>query len=234
MPSNENTIDHEESIVENDMEKHDAIIVDADEHFTINTTTRAISSESNKKLTLMQYDNKSERYSFDINREIDGHDLMLCNRVKIHFLNIGSNKSKEPGVYPVDDLHVNPDDDKKLTFTWLISEAATKLSGMLSFLVTFECIADDGVTVLYRWSSNTFNNIQIVAGMNNGEFILEWYSDELLIWQQQMALEYIPELVDQNYINREFATSEEVANIFDMDTNGISRTAIINTLGGDY
>lgn len=190
----------------------DDIIVDADEHFTIDTTTRAISSESNKKLTIMQYDNKSERYSFDVNKIIDGHDLTLCNRVQVHFINIGSNKQKHPGLYLVDDVQVNDKDPNKLTFSWLISQDATQLSGILSFLVSFECV--DGDTVLYRWSSSTFNSIQIVAGMDNDNTIAELYADELLAWQNAMETEYIPTLVDTCYVERDFATSEEIAEIF--------------------
>ena len=192
----------------------DDIIVDADEHFTINTVTRAISSASNKKLMIMQYDDKSERYSFDIDKIIDGHDLTKCNRVQVHFNNIGSNRQHQEGTYPVDDVQVNPSDDSKLTFTWLIGNEATQYSGILSFLVTFECV--DGDKILYRWSSSIFSNIQIGVGMDFNNSVFEIYSDELLKWQVNMETEYIPALVDDCYINREFATSEEVGAIFNI------------------
>ena len=204
----------------------DEIIIDADEHFTIDTVTRAISNASNKKITLMQYDNKSERYSFDIDRIIDGHDLTNCNRVQIHFINIGSNKQKHPGLYLVDDVHVNSTNEDKITFTWLISQDATQFSGVLHFLVSFECV--DGDTVLYRWSSSIFSSITITAGMDNDNTIMELYADELLAWkndmtvelsrwQTELEMENIPNLVEQCYVEREFATSEEVAEIFSME-----------------
>lgn len=201
----------------------DDIIVDADEHFIINTTTRMISSESNKKLTIMQYDKKSERYSFDIDKTIDGHDLTKCNRVQIHFTNIGSDRSRNNGTYPVDDVHVNSSDENKLTFTWLVGEEATQYSGILSFLVTFECV--DGDEILYRWSSSIYKSIAIAAGMDNNNAVFEVYSDELLKWQTEMELEFIPVLVDQCYIERNFATSEEVGEIFNI-YNPIENTLI--------
>ena len=209
----------------------DDIIVDADVHFNIDTTTRAISNGSNKKLTLMQYDNKSERYSFDIDKEIDGHDLTLCNRVQIHYINIGSNKQKNIGLYLVDDVHVHKSDDSKITFTWLISQNATMLSGVLNFLVSFECV--NGEEVLYRWSSAICEIIKVTPGMDNDNTIVELYADELLAWQNEMELSYIPTLVDDNYINREFATSDEVANIFgisgvDYITPAVSVTASVD------
>lgn len=196
----------------------DDIIVDANEdaHFIINTTTREISmsNASNKKLTIMQYDKKSERYSFDIDKIIDGHDLTKCNRVQIHFTNIGSNRLHNDGTYPVDDVQVNLSDENKLTFTWLVGEEATQYNGMLSFLVTFECV--DGDEILYRWSSSIYKSIQIAVGMDNNNTVFEVYSDELLKWQNKMELEYIPIIVDQRYINRDFATSEEVGAIFNI------------------
>lgn len=198
----------------------DGIIVDADEHFTIDTVTREISNGSNKKLTLMQYDNNSERYSFDIDRIIDGHDLMDCNRVQIHYINIGSNKEKHPNSYTVDDVQVNSSDTNKVTFTWLISQNATMLSGILSFLVSFECI--NGDNILYRWSSAIYKAIQISAGMDNNNATFELYSDELLAWQNSMEKNFLPNLVDRCYINREFATSEEVAAIFELTEPDIS------------
>lgn len=210
----------------------DDIIVDADAHFTIDTVTRAISNASNKKLTLMQYDNKSERYSFDIDRVIDGHDLTDCNRVQIHFLNTGSNRTKHVGLYLVDDVEVLETDDKKITFTWLISQNATLLSGTLQFLVSFECV--DGDTILYRWSSSIFSSITITPGMDNDNTIVELYADELLTWENSMETEFIPNLVDKCYVEREFATSEEVANIFNLSVDDIVQETITTALEGDY
>lgn len=199
-------------------EKHihtDDIIVDADVHFTINTTTRIISNQNgehvNKKLSLIQYDNNSERYSFDIPRKIDNHDLKLCNRVTVHFINVGSGRGQSnPGVYivPINEIREHETDPEQLTFTWLISNEATMYSGVLKFLISFECI--DGDKILYRWSTTTFDQIQIVPGMKNGDEVMEVYSDELLTWQNNMEFDVIPQLVDDCYIERDFATSEEV------------------------
>lgn len=198
----------------------DDIIVDADVHFLIDTTTRIISNQNegkvNKKLTIMQYDNKSERYSFDIPRKIDKHDLMSCNKVTIHFVNIGSGRNQRYlGTYLVDDVREHEiDPDNKITFSWLIGNEATQYNGQLHFLISFECV--DGDKVLYRWSTTTFTAIQIVAGMKNGDEVIEIYSDELLSWQNGVETELLPELIDERYTERCFATSEEVAYIFNI------------------
>lgn len=187
-------------------------IVDSDHHFTINTTTRAISNGENRKLTLVQYDDKSERYTFDIDKEIDGHNLMDCDKVEIHFFNIDSRREKHPGKYTVTDCHPNPNDNTKISFSWLIGQDATMYSGVLSFLIVFKCTEED--KVIYRWSTSIYSGIQIIAGLDNNNIIYETFNDDLLEWQNVIESEYIPNIVDERYINREFATSDEVALIF--------------------
>lgn len=194
----------------------DDIIVDADVHFTIDTVTRLISNQNadkvNKKLSLIQHDIKSERYSFDMPRYIDQHDLMTCNRIQVHFVNIGTGRNqRSPGANEIKDVHVSETDSKKITFSWLIPYEATVYSGTLHFLISFECV--DGANIMYRWSTSTYEDIRITAGMNNNNTIFETYADDLLTWQNSVVTDIIPNLVDECYINREFATSEEVAQV---------------------
>lgn len=209
------------------------IIVDPDPHFTINAITRAITkAEGNQKVSLIQYDHNSERFSFDIDKMIEGHNILDCNRIQIHYINMdSSNRSKRNiGLYEVDDLVVHPEDSTKATFTWLISEQATQYTGTLSFLVSFSCVNDD--ETLYRWNSAIYSLIAIAPGINNNNSVTEVYADELLKWENYIvdnldALETelknitIPAMVDQRYIERDFATSEEVTNIFALDTDDV-------------
>lgn len=211
-------------------------VIDLDSHFTIDTITREISNNKNEKIRIMQYDNNSERYSFDIDRIIEGHDLMDCNKVQIHFINIGSSGQKHPGLYSVDDLQIHPSDENKVTFSWLISRDATSYGGILSFLVSFKCIKDG--MVAYRWSSSIYDSIQVTSGLDNSNVIHELYADELLAWQNSMETElanwqynmqteHIPNLVDECYVEREFATSEEVADIFSVKDPAVTPSVLI-------
>ena len=208
----------------------DDIIVDAkdDARFIIDTTTReiSISNAPKKKLTIMQYDNKSERYSFDIDKIIDGHDLTKCNNIQIHFSNIGSNRQQYSSTYTVDDVQVNASDKNKITFTWLVGGECTQYSGILSFLVSFECL-DEKANILYRWSTSIFKDIQISVGMDNDDTVFEIYSDALLKWQNEMEIEHIPMIVDKRYVERDFATSEEVSAIFNIDVNDVDTSVIV-------
>lgn len=226
---------------EHDNTKHDSIIVDTDPHFTIDITTRSITNTKSKKTFLVQYDHNSERFSFDIDRYIEGHDILLCNRIQVHYITIsGSSRTKRIGLYEVTDLAAHPDDDTKAYFTWLISENATHYDGAMSFLISFECV-DKDAEVIYRWNSNICSSIVIVPGINNNNAVFETYPDELLKWETYLADHFdelkddlynttLPNMVDQRYVERVFATSAEVAAIFALDPSDVNGTVTVATV----
>lgn len=158
---------------------HSHPIVDADNHFVIDPITRAVENAQSKKTILMQHDHNSERFTFEIDRLVEGHDMSLCNKIEIHYVNEDQSKNnRNPGVYEVDDM---ADNDDKLTFSWLVSENATMYAGSLRFLIVFSCVENGEVT--YRWNTNINTSISIAKGMNNGEEIEEAYPDVLTQWR---------------------------------------------------
>lgn len=162
-------------------------IADTDVRFVIDPITRNVTNMS-KKTVLMQYDHNSERFTFELPRFVEGHDMMLCNRVEIHYINVrGKSKEKTSGVYEVRDMQVVPaeDDSELATFTWLVSENATTYAGSLSFLVLFACV-EDGDSV-YRWSTGINTSIIISAGMDNSEAIEEVLIPDILAqWKHDL------------------------------------------------
>lgn len=166
--------------------KHIHSVYDTDSHFSIDPITRAIKNESSKKTTVMQYDHNSERFTFEMPREIEGHDMTLCNKVELHYINIASDQSgQSKGVYPIDDLQTSPEDDKVVICSWLISKKATKYAGTLSFRLRFACI-DENAKVVYAWHTEIFKNISISNGIDNAEAVHEEYSDILEAWKQNI------------------------------------------------
>lgn len=163
---------------------HETIVIDSDKHFVIDPVTRTITTES-PKLKLMQYDHKSERYTFEIPKTIEGHDMTLCNKIRIHYLNTGSS-DRHADVHEVEDMQVSGDDPNKLLFSWLIERTATQFAGTLSFAVRFYCILDDS-TVDYSWGTDIFNNITVSNGMENTEQVIEDYSDLIASIQKEIA-----------------------------------------------
>lgn len=158
---------------------------DTDTHFTINAVTRQIRNDSSKKTTLIQYDHNSERFSFDLPRYIDGHDMLLCDRVEVHYINIDSTTQEQrTGLYEVDDLAADPTRADTLTCSWLISQNATGLVGALNFLLRFCCTSGGAVT--YAWNTAISSGITISAGLSCAEEVVTEYPDILAQWRAEL------------------------------------------------
>ena len=149
---------------------HSHILYDSDPHFKIDPISRNIIDESSKKVRLIQHDHNSERFTFEIPNEIEGHDMSSCNLVEIHYVNVGANtKIVRGGVYTVDDLQVKSDDATKVVFSWLIPNNATQYVGQLQFLIRFSCVNEDTAKVEYVWNTGIYSGITISSGIYNSD-----------------------------------------------------------------
>ena len=157
-------------------------LYDSDPHFSINADTRIITYTSPEKLILIQGDHNSEIVTFDIPRYIDGHDMMLCDVVQVHYINIDSNNShnRNSGIYEVLDLQVSPDDENFCVCSWLISKNATLFVGPLTFTLRFACT--NASKLVYVWNTAIYNGIPVSNGIDNSDIIVEEYADVLESW----------------------------------------------------
>ena len=157
-------------------------VKDTDTRFSINANTRQIKNESSRKTALMQNDHNSERFTFELPRYIEGHDMSICNQVEIHYLNSSFSDKKEfrKGLYRVDDLQISPDDTEKVICSWLISQNATQLVGKLSFRLRFKCVENSVIT--YAWHTAIFADIAISDGINADETFEMDYVDIIEQW----------------------------------------------------
>ena len=174
---------------------HTHAVIDSDNHFIINPVTREITNNS-KKVKLMQGDHASEIFTFEIPRYVDGHDMSLCNKIAIHYINIGQN-GFNPDVHLVEDASVD-DAEENLVFSWLIYRTATKYPGTLNFLIKFSCVTD-GI-IEYQWNTDIFKGITIATGIDNEETLVEEYSDVLQKWKDDILAE-VHQYVDELFSN---------------------------------
>lgn len=167
---------------------HTHDIIDSDKRFMIDPKTRVITFLGEGKLALIQGDHNSERVTFAIPRYVEGHDMLLCTKVEVHYNNISTDKKNQSkDVYTVTDLQVSPDSDDIVSFSWLISGNATVYSGILSFAISFKCLT--GTKIDYNWHTGIYSNVTVSKGMNNGEAIVAEYSDVLEAWKQEIIEE---------------------------------------------
>lgn len=160
---------------------------DSDNKFIVDGISRIIKNASTSKTTVMQFDHNSEVFTFEVPRYIEGHDMMLCNRVEVHYLNIDTvTKEEKEGIYLVDDLTVSADDENKLTCSWVISQNATGLVGSLNFLLRFICLTDDVID--YVWNTAIHSGIYVSKGIYNSDIVAEQYIDTIKAWENRLEV----------------------------------------------
>lgn len=161
---------------------HTHNIVDSGKHFVINPLLRTITTETTE-LILSQGDHNSKRYTFDIPRIVEGHDMSVCNRVEVHYDNISKNKKETAeGVYIVDDIVVN---ENTVSFSWLISGNATRLAGTVQFWINF-CCTNENDEVIYSWGTGVFKGVRVNANNRNTDVVIDIFPDVLEQWKKEI------------------------------------------------
>lgn len=197
---------------------HNHGVFDSDTRFTINPITRQIRSES-RKATVIQFDHNSERFTFECPRRIEGHDMSVCNRVEVHYINIDpKTKAQNTGVYVADDLQVSPDDSEKVVCSWLISQNATQIIGALNFIVCYKCI-ENGECV-YAWNT-AISSVSVSDGINATESVATEYADVLEQWRAELYnAGYINASTMQNEVNTLKSRMDSFVALKDGSTTG--------------
>ena len=179
-------------------------VTDKDYHFLINPIDRSInpypdSSENapnaTNKIKIMQYDHNSEVFTIELPRWVEGHDMLRCNRIEVHFLNIGDAGTNE-GIHLIDTDTITKiaGDVERIMFSWPISMAATQYVGTLSFAIRFACaepaksVDADEAELLYAWNTLPYNKIQVGKSINNTDVVLEKYQDILSQWEYKLGI----------------------------------------------
>lgn len=168
---------------------HEHSVFDNDKHFKIDPVTRQIENTSGK-VVLIQHDHDSERFTFEIPKTVEDHDMSKCNVVQIHYLNIeAATGMNNADIYEVDDLQVSnkfdPLGDDVVVCSWLISRNATQFVGSLNFVVRFKCVEDDG-TVSYEWATAIHKGIAVSDSIYNSDVISSEYADVLEKWRASL------------------------------------------------
>lgn len=164
---------------------HKHSIHDTDKHFIVDPASRSIISQSNK-VKLIQYDHNSERFTFQVPRYIEGHDMSLCNAIDINYINLSSDRMyQSSGPYRVTDMQISPDGDDVIIFSWLISRNVTMYAGSLNFAISFECATDSVVD--YAWHTDVYSEIGIYESVrNDGSEVVMPYNDVLIQWAERL------------------------------------------------
>lgn len=163
--------------------EHAHDVIDTDGRFIIDPDTRTISPSDGYKLIVIEGDHNSERCTFSLPRYIDNHDMATCNRVKLHYINIGSESGEQySDTVDMDDFTIDPNNEDLVICTWLISRNATQFAGTISVLLEYQCINNDG-SIPYEWQTDVYSGITVKPRINNSTRVALDYSDVLEQWR---------------------------------------------------
>lgn len=169
---------------------HLHLVTDNDFYFSIDAESRNITCLSETPPIISHMDHNSEYFTFELPRYIEGHDMLQCNVVEVHYINIASDNSisRNTGIYPVTDLQLDSEDETQSTLlcSWLISQNATMLVGSLSFALRFACTT--GSKVDYNWSTGPFSGVTISPTVDNSNVVIEQYADIIQKWYNELIM----------------------------------------------
>lgn len=205
---------------------HIDLITDKDAICTIDPQTRVITNNTLKNV-LLQYDHNSERVGFSIDRYIEGHDMLACDRIAVLYAN-----KDNSGIYIVDDAALSTTEEDKVNFTWLISRAATKNVGSLVFGINFRCV-DSANAVTYNWSTQPCSMYSIIEGVSASEGITyEEYNDLLEQLRGQLDVSVSDGSVTSSKLADNSVTSSKLAEhsvtALKLNTEAVTYTKIKN------
>ena len=162
---------------------HESKIRDTETHFIINPETRTITTASSGNNTLVQNDHNSERFTFEIPRFVDGHDMSESTEVRIHYRNQSTGSLfQQNGVYFPDDMAVMEDDNDTVAFSWLLSYDTTQQVGNLQFSIQFVCYENGAVE--YAWNTGIYKDINVIESINNVPGVVAENTDELATFKK--------------------------------------------------
>ena len=173
-------------------------LADTGDYFTVDPITRNISHPNSNMLTLVQGDANSEVYTIRLPKFIDSHPMDQCTNVEIHYINTGAGGEKMEDVHNVSELKSYPNDEEHLYAEWILSANASMYNGTTSFAMKFKCtksemtVNENGeedliVKVLYSWSTLPFTGISVGRTIDNGESVIDQYSDIIAEWYNKLV-----------------------------------------------
>ena len=166
---------------------HRKKVIDSDAFFAVDAITRQIKNMTPAKISLIQHDHNSERFTFSIPRFIESHDMMESTKAEVHFINVSAAKQTSSGVYVMTDIKQDATTEGNIACSWLLSRNATKYAGRLSFMLRFICMNGDDVT--YVWNTATFTGISIGEGLDCAESFEPEYLDIIEQWKAEIMKE---------------------------------------------
>lgn len=135
------------------------VIKDKGEYFVIDPNTRTVRVPTTHRVIGTEEDHLSEQITFVCPQFIDEHDISQCGRHYVSWLNT-------EGTPGHDELKIDRVEDGNVYFAWDIRSGLTLKKGVVQFSVHFEDVSSAGGSRLYKWSTATCSQCEILGSIN--------------------------------------------------------------------
>ena len=208
---------------------HEHNVIDDDQAFIVDPVTRKITTSNPDRFVLVQSDHNSKVFTFKIPRFIEGHDMALCDKVKVLYNNVEANSKKDKptadGVYETSDLHIV--DKNTVACSWEISDNATQYEGTLHFALIFLCM--DGPVVTYRWGTDFYDDVVVLKKIGSELSFQTMHIDVIEQWKAAVKREFSVYITQTVAGDVAVAKSELDAQLHnDMDNRYAEMSKVVN------
>lgn len=196
---------------------HEHSVIDKDKHFVIDPENNMSITCAGTVKGLKRGDHASERYTFEMPRYIEGHDMSLCNKVEAHYNNIKYDSSTRETTTnksfdDVQDFGISETSEDTVVWTWLVKSDATQLDGTLNFCIRFACMNGDEIE--YQKFTDVYASIPVGESIWNTETVAKQNADVLEAWRQELllAIENVPGQVQADYMQLDNTKPDYIKN----------------------
>lgn len=164
---------------------------DTDQHFKIDPLTMQINTDAAIK-PLRKGEHLAEIKTFEMPRYLDGHDMLLCNKVEVHYNNINVNTATRTTTEvksfdQIEDFAIDPEDENTVIWSWHIAGDAAQNSGNTSFCFRFACL--EGEVITYQKFTEIYAAIPVNDTIYNTEQLAFEQADALERWKLEVIAE---------------------------------------------
>lgn len=142
-----------------------------DDGYIIIGEDRIITVPDALKRIAVQYDIDVEAVMFECPRYFNGIDLTKLD-LYVNYIRADGG----PSSYHIEDVTINPENDKQIHFTWLIGGYLTEVAGNLQFIVSGSKTDESG-NVVNKWNTEINSDLYIPKSIGSAEYVAVLYPD---------------------------------------------------------
>ena len=142
-----------------------------DDGYIIIGEDRIITVPDALKRIAVQYDIDVEAVMFECPRYFNGIDLTKLD-LYVNYIRADGG----PSSYHIEDVTINPENDKQIHFTWLVGGYLTEVAGNLQFIVSGSKTDESG-NVVNKWNTEINSDLYIPKSIESAEHVAALYPD---------------------------------------------------------